>query len=90
MLAYDLCPFSVSDLRGGGMNWVIRTDMYTPPCVDRQLVGSCFIARGAQLHALDDLEGSDAGRGREAQEGGHICIHITDLPCPMAETNTTF
>ena len=28
---------------------------------------------------FDDLEGSDAGRGREAQEGGHICIHITDL-----------
>lgn len=53
-------------------------------------MGSCFIACGAQLHALDDLEGSDAGRGREAQEGGHICIHITDLPCLMAETNTTF
>lgn len=39
---------------------------------------------------FDDLEGSDEGRGREAQEGEHICIHITDLPCCIAETDATF
>ena len=27
--------------------------------------------------------------GREAQEGGDICIHIADLLCCIAETNTT-
>ena len=39
---------------------------------------------------FDDLEGSDEGRGREAQEGQPICIHITDLPCCIAETNAKF
>ena len=28
------------------------------------------------------------GRGREALEGGDICIHITDSLCCIAETNT--
>ena len=27
--------------------------------------------------------------GREAQEGGDICIHIADSLCCTAETNTT-
>ena len=27
--------------------------------------------------------------GREAQEGGDICIHIADSFCCMADTNTT-
>ena len=34
----------------------------------------------------DDLEGWDGG-GREAQEGGDICIHIADSLCCTAETN---
>ena len=37
-----------------------------------------------------DLEGWDgAWGGREAQEGGDICIIMTDLHCCTAETNTT-
>ena len=27
----------------------------------------------------DDLEGWDRGGGREVQEGGNICIHMTNL-----------
>ena len=29
------------------------------------------------------------GSGREAQEGGDICIIMADSSCCMAETNTT-
>ena len=35
----------------------------------------------------DDLKGKD-GRGREAQEGGTICIIIADSHCCTAEINT--
>ena len=40
----------------------------------------------------DDLKGWDGGvgRGREAQEGGYICIHKTDSRGCIAETNTAF
>ena len=37
----------------------------------------------------DDLEGQDVA-GREAQEGGDICIHPADSLRCTAETNTTF
>ena len=38
----------------------------------------------------DDLEGRDVGGGgREAQEGGDICIHIADSCCCTAKINTT-
>ena len=37
----------------------------------------------------DDLEGCDGEwGGREAQEGGDICIHMADSHCSGAETNT--
>ena len=36
----------------------------------------------------DDLEGWDGGRGREAQEGGDICIHLADS-YSTAEINAT-
>lgn len=35
----------------------------------------------------DDLEGWDVGGWEEAQDGGGICIFMTDSHC-MAETNT--
>ena len=35
----------------------------------------------------DDLEGWDEGGGREVQEGGDICIPVTDSRC-AAKTNT--
>ena len=38
----------------------------------------------------DDLEGGDGvGGGREVQEGGDICILMSDSHCCMAETNIT-
>ena len=37
----------------------------------------------------DDPEGRMRG-GREAQEGGDICIHKTDSRGCIAETNTAF
>ena len=37
----------------------------------------------------DNLEGWDGvGAGREAQEGGGICILMVDSCCCMAESNT--
>ena len=36
----------------------------------------------------DDLEGWDREGGRVAQEGGTICIHISDSLCCTEETNT--
>ena len=34
-------------------------------------------------------EEGGGGGGREAQEGGDICIHITDSLCCIAVTNAT-
>ena len=54
-----------------------------------------FLFKGTQHRELssvlyDNLQGRDLGRGgREAQEGGDICIHIANSRCCMAETNTT-
>ena len=42
------------------------------------------------LVLCDDPEGWDGRRGREAQEGGDICILVADSHCWMAETKTTF
>ena len=37
----------------------------------------------------DGLEGwGGVGGGREAHEGGDICIHMADSQCCTAETNT--
>ena len=55
------------------------------PVWNRQLVGSCCIARGAQLSAVMTQRG-----GREVQEGSGICIHIADSLCCIAEANTTW
>ena len=38
----------------------------------------------------DDLQGFLWEGGKEAQEGGDICIHMADSCCCIAETNTTF
>lgn len=36
----------------GGVNWESSTALYTPPCADRQLEGTCWSAQGAQRRAL--------------------------------------
>ena len=52
-------------------------------------MGTCCITQGAQLSALDDLEGCD-GSGREVLEGGdtHTYIQIADSLCCTGETNS--
>ena len=35
-----------------------------------------------------DLEGWDREGGKEAQEGGDICMHMADSLCCTRETNT--
>ena len=54
-----------------------------------QIMGSCPIAQGAQFDALWWPRGAGWAGGREAQEGGDICILITDSQCCTAETNKT-
>lgn len=34
--------------------------------------------------------GMGAGSGKEAQEGGDICIHVAASRCGTAETDTTW
>ena len=36
----------------------------------------------------DDLEGWDREDGREAEEGGDMCMHMADSLCCATETNT--
>ena len=38
----------------------------------------------------NDLEGWVRGGGREAQDGGDICVHVADSHCCTTETNTKF
>ena len=45
---------------------------------------------GSSAQLCDDLEAWEGGLGgREAQERGDICIHITDSRCCSTETNAT-
>ena len=44
------------------------TDIYTLPCVNSELAGSCLQHREPNLALCDDLEGRDCGQ-REAREG---------------------
>ena len=53
-------------------------------------MGSCCIAKGAQLVALWSPKGMGlAWDGREFQEGGDTCIHMADSFSHTAEANTT-
>ena len=53
------------------------------------LVGTWGIAQELKSVLCDDLEGWDEDEsGREAQEGGDICIHTADSLCCAAETST--
>ena len=53
------------------------------------LVGTWGTAQELKSVLCDDLEGWDEDEsGREAQEGGDICIHTADSLCCAAETST--
>ena len=53
-------------------------------------MGSCSLTQGVPSLVLsDDLEGWDGvWGGRKSQEGGDICILMTDSLCCMAAANT--
>ena len=52
----------------------------------------CFVeGRVLSLGLCDDLgRGMGVWGGREAHEGGDICIHLAESCCCAAETNTTY
>ena len=56
------CGHGVEGRRGSS------TDIYTLPCVNSELAGSCLQHREPNLALCDDLEGRDCGQ-REAREG---------------------
>ena len=76
------CPW---EELGSGMNWEISTEIRTLSYAKQR-------ASGDVLEAVlcDNLEGWDAmGGGRGDQEGGDICIPMTDSYWCMGETKTT-
>ena len=76
--------------RKGGMNWESSMETYTSPYVKLDSWGEFAIwLRELKLGLCDNVEGWDGvGGGRELQEGGDICIFMTDSCWYMAETNT--
>ena len=53
------------------------------------LVGTLSIAQAGSSGLCDDLGGTGWG-GREAHDGGDICIHTADSLDCTAKTNTAF
>jgi len=47
---------------------------------------SCHVAQGAVWRSVMTRMGW--GEGREAREGGDVCVIMADLHCYLAETNT--
>ena len=63
---------------------------YTLACVKYIASGNLLYDAGSSDPVLcDNPEGCDGlGGGREAEEGGDMCIPMADSCCCMAETNT--
>ena len=73
----------------GGTGWETKIDIYAPPQVKRELVGTCSVTESSRQGSVTTREGMWVGRGSEVQEEGDTCTQTADsLPCP-AETNTT-
>ena len=73
----------------GGMNWEVRFDINTLPCVKLIATGNLRYSPGSSARCCDDRDGWDEGvGGREIQEGGDICIRTADSLHCTAETNT--
>ena len=67
------------------MNWEAETHIYTLPCVKQIASGKLLYSTGSSAQC----SGMTQKGGREVQNGGDICIHITDSLCSTAETNIT-
>ena len=52
-------------------------------------MGSCYVARGAQLGAsVPQMSGTGwGGSEEEAQEGWDICVYTANSHCCIADTN---
>ena len=50
----------------------------------------CITGSSAGCSVMEGPEGWVGGSGREAQDGGDICIHTADSLCCPAETNRTW
>ena len=70
----------------GGMIWESSTETYTLPYVKQIKSGSLMYDTGNPKPGLcDNLEGWDGeGGGREVQEGGELCIPMSDSEKAMA------
>ena len=73
------------------MNWEAETHIYTLPCVKQIASGKLLYSTGssAQCSVMTQRGGEGDGGGREAQEGGDICIYMADSLHCTAETITT-
>lgn len=72
------------------MKWEVEADLCAPPCVKREgWWGAAVRPRELSSVLCDGLDGRDEGGGREAQDGGGVCLHPADSLCCMAETNAT-
>lgn len=71
-----------------GTNRESSIDIYTLPCV-KQIAGEKLLYNiGSPVSCSVMTWKGDMVRGREAQEGGDICIIMAELHCCVAETNT--
>ena len=64
------------------------TGIYTLLCVQQIASGRLLYDTVLRSILSDDL-GVGVGGGREAQEEGDTCVHMTDSLCCTAETNIT-
>ena len=75
----------------GEMNWEssmeIYTLLYAKQTASENLL--CKTGSSTQCSVMTWRGGMGRWGGREAQEGGDICILMADLPCCTEETNTT-
>ena len=75
-----------------GMNWEIRFDINILPYVKQTVGGNLWLhstGTSAPCSVMMQMCGMGVWGRREVQEGGDICIHITDSLCCIAETNIT-
>ena len=57
-----------------GINWEIRINLYTPPCVKQIASGTVLDStRSSAQCSVRTQRGRMGGGGSEAQEGGNIC-----------------
>ena len=71
------------------MNWESKIDIYTRPYVKQTASGKLLLYSSGGSGLCSVMAQRLDGGGREAQDGGGICIFIADSLCYMAEMNTT-